>query len=899
MDTDSMFWVTNNTELLVIFNAINASLSGLLRIANNTNNRHIVPYGILYIERSEVEFHSNVEVVGNGEVGGITASYSNLFFYNKVTFSDNHSSNGGAVTLLSSVMHISFNATIYFTRNYARWLGGAIYITFPDEKLLCDGGPVSCSIQMLEDPSHTQCLWFSITFNQNKAGIAGNAIYGGYTSACMPTQSKNICYNKCPFPQASHLFKYIGVNDSSDLSSFTSEPTRVCFCDNGIPDCYKVLDTTTVYPGEYFNLSVVIVGYGIGTVPGSVTARANSVSGNLSEQSFFGSELELSQEIRGTDCHELQYSVLSEKGNEQMALAVEIYSFFMSLEKAQLVSFNHQYGDSTDLVTIFYDFRYAEFFYIPLFVNVSLLPCPIGFQLVRGKCVCHQILVENNIDTCFFSNGTGIILRPAPYWIGFPSKKYSSIIVQPHCPFDYCKSEDIDITAESPNTQCQYQRSGVLCGSCSEGLSMILGSSECKKCSNIYIGFIGIFILAGIVLIAIITLLNMTVSVGTVNGLILFANILQANQTTFFPVATYAPVAFLSAFIAWLNLDVGIPMCFFDGLTTYFKTWLQFVFPFYILTLVGVMIVASNYSTQVTRLLGTNAVSVLATLVLLSYTKILRIIITAFSFTTLTGSQDYHSVVWLADGNIKYFELKHTILFLFALLLLLLLGIPYTIILTAAPWIQKSKFKWVSSLYNMFKPLFDTYMGPYKDNYRYWTGMLLLVRVILIVVVSSIANTVADPQLNLLLLTLSSTALLAFTALCKPYKQGLQNGLEIFHHTILFIFASSNLYVSRSATGIRAHSYIYIVLVGACFLVFLGICAGHIWYRVESIRARRRPNAPERKEGEWYPRWQRATISPQDEVNVTISTAATTNTTSGGEESSQYRDSCLELAEIS
>ena len=100
-------------------------------------------------------------------------------------------------------------------------------------------------------------------------------------------------------------------------------------------------------------------------------------------------------------------------------------------------------------------------------------------------------------------------------------------------------------------------------------------------------------------------------------------------------------VAFLSTFIAWLNLDLGIPMCFFNGLTTYVKTWLQFVFPLYILALVGVIIIGSNYSTRVTRLIGTNAVSVLATLVLLSYTKILRIVISAFSFTTLTAT-----IVW-------------------------------------------------------------------------------------------------------------------------------------------------------------------------------------------------------------------------------------------------------------
>ena len=134
-------------------------------------------------------------------------------------------------------------------------------------------------------------------------------------------------------------------------------------------------------------------------------------------------------------------------------------------------------------------------FHVPIFVDVNLLPCPIGFQLVRGKCWCHQVLLDNHINTCSFSNGTGFILRPAPYWIGLPNDTHSSdsILIHPHCPYDYCQSWDMNITAESPNTQCQYQRSGVLCGSSREGLSMILGSTECKTCLNLYIVSIIIF----------------------------------------------------------------------------------------------------------------------------------------------------------------------------------------------------------------------------------------------------------------------------------------------------------------------------------------------------------------------------------------------------------------------
>ena len=117
-------------------------------------------------------------------------------------------------------------------------------------------------------------------------------------------------------------------------------------------------------------------------------------------------------------------------------------------------------------------------------------------------------------------------------------------------------------------------------------------------------------------------------------------------------------------------------------------------------------------------------------------------------------------------------------------------------------------------------------MGPYKDTHRYWTGMLLLARVVMIVLFSSIANTntVAGPQLNLLLLIISSSILIVATAILQPYKTRLLNGLELFYLVPLLIFSSSNLCISSIDAGI----YIYIVLVGMSFLVFLGICVGHI-----------------------------------------------------------------------
>ena len=105
-----------------------------------------------------------------------------------------------------------------------------------------------------------------------------------------------------------------------------------------------------------------------------------------------------------------------------------------------------------------------------------------------------------------------------------------------------------------------------------------LGKPRCLKCSNIWILLLVPLALAGILLVGVLVVTNLTVSVGTTDGLILYANIVQPNKAIFFPGKSSS--SFLSVFIAWLNLDLGIETCFYSGLDAYAKTWLQFVFPF-------------------------------------------------------------------------------------------------------------------------------------------------------------------------------------------------------------------------------------------------------------------------------------------------------------------------------
>jgi hypothetical protein len=106
------------------------------------------------------------------------------------------------------------------------------------------------------------------------------------------------------------------------------------------------------------------------------------------------------------------------------------------------------------------------------------------------------------------------------------------------CPLDYCKDIPEDVSLSDPSVQCDFNRAGIVCGQCRKNFSLTLGSLHCIPCSNKNTALILLFMMAGVALIVIIFLFWLTVSVGTLNGLFFYANIIQANHQAYFPRAT-------------------------------------------------------------------------------------------------------------------------------------------------------------------------------------------------------------------------------------------------------------------------------------------------------------------------------------------------------------------------
>ena len=390
------------------------------------------------------------------------------------------------------------------------------------------------------------------------------------------------------------------------------------------------------------------------------------------------------------------------------------------------------------------------------------------------------------------------------------------------CLCDECQQINLKDDSDS---QCAFNRAGRLCGKCKDNYSLAIGSSHCISCpNNNNLALLIFFAAAGLLLVFFISAFNLTVTQGMINGLVFYANIVWIYQSLFFPEEQKLNpfLVFLKMFIAWINLDFGIETCLVNGLTAFWKTWLQFVFPLYIWAIAGVIIVAARYSTKLTNLLGNRAIPVLNTLLLLSYMKLLRIVATALEFSTITKYPEGSTlVVWSKDGNLSYFGFPHVLLFLAGLGTLLFLWLPYTVLLFSIQWLRRLPsfvlLKWIMR----FHPVYDAYFAPLKLKHQYWFGVLLLARGILLLI---FASTFTVPQsINLLLLLIFGILLLFYMVLKRPYKNKSVLLLQSSFLINLTILSGLAIFARTQHNEADLQTIAVGLSIGVAFLQFCGV----------------------------------------------------------------------------
>ena len=695
---------------------------------------------------------------------------STLTIVGHVRFHNNKGFQGGALMLVGTVLEISREANLLFQENHAANTGGAIFVVHPQMMINSHGFYSSCFYQLLDYDSTDSN--YSIKFINNSAAKGGDHIYGAsLKSGCsyINDTHSSVAFNN---------FFWLDPGYDSSLSAVAADATRVCICNfNGEPWCDVTTVGLQVYPGEQFSAHFVVVGGDYGTTTGPVYASffENSTS-TLSSSSKY-------QVItKNSECSLLNFSAYSNESNEILFLTAQ-ETFILSVEEYYTdvciqVSIQTETGFRYD-IDIPCDDTESETAIkprnVPLFFNLDLLPCPPGFVLSGDTpgCQCHPVLTANGVE-CVLNHLNGYHSWNSMHmWIQVEnSSKREALLFSTHCPFRYCKPEGKHINLSNADNQCTLNRAGILCSGCKANYSLAIGSSRCIRCpNNKNLALLIFFAVAGVLLVLVVAVLNLTVTQGKINGLILYANLIWAYQNILFPSDFGKELLVHKTFIAWLNLDFGIETCFFHGMNAYTKAWLQFAFPFYI---AGLFFIGLKNSSNLSTLLGSRSVPTLATLLFLSYSKLLRSIIAGlqlvvyytYNNSNLNGSIN---IVWAIDGSYSYARYPHIFLLVAALSGLVLLWMPYTLLLFSMQWLRTIDHLGPFKLIAQYKPLYDAYFAPLKDKHHYWFGLLLLAQGLLLLV-SSLTLYIL-PEISVLLLLAVLIFLLCYVNCVRPYKQ--------------------------------------------------------------------------------------------------------------------------------
>ena len=577
-----------------------------------------------------------------------------------------------------------------------------------------------CAFQFLSDQNKIDQLNFNYRLifhhNQNYSSI----VYGALLNNCH--WMKNTAFKDL---NSNFVYKRIPDLDSFSLTTaFRRRKSTIYFCNDANHVEYFKDEFDSIFPGQNIPVRLIILPPFLNTVLYSIN--------------FTTDNLKYKIPYKPCEIQAYQFSWLQLVPQNCTSLSYKAYS--NTLEKCY-VSFRTAYPD--DSLYIYY---------------IDFKECPLGFHINDGLCECDEGLraAFSNLK-CYIQSNT--ITRPGGSWIGSSHNDGQMVILYAKvCTVLLCNEYATDVQLDIPDTQCINNRAGIACGHCPSGLDAIFGSLKCVKCSNNWLFLLPIFILAGIFLVLALFALNLTVVNGTINGFILYVNSIVAYVIN---VRLQHPA--ISIPVSLFSLDLGIETCFYHGMTEYDKTWLQLAFPSYLLFIVAMLAFASRYSSLVERLTRRRVIPVIATIFLLSYSKILLVTVRVlFSYTNVYSLPDNKKIViWKWDSSIPLFGLKFLILFVVCLVVLLFVLLPLTLLLTFTKQFYHCKL-----VVKYLKPYLDAFQAPFIDSCRYYPGMELFIRSLSFVV----ASVVLDSNKTQALATLFCVVLLVYLCSFKPFK---------------------------------------------------------------------------------------------------------------------------------
>ena len=740
-------------------------------------------------------------------------TYIHLHGY--ITFNDNQAFKGAALLLYNSLLYFKDGLNLVMNNNSVHSTGGAIYSMSWNNYVF---DLPNCALQLQSDN-------ITCNFINNTAVVGGSSVFAYPLYSCYELKTEKLVTSSSYYTQRFNFStKYNStINEISTKASEVVDYHKYSSCKR----------TSGVhFPGQTISLHACALDHTNGTCVYAVV------------------EVSLSFKDGGGNFKE-SYSTISNSEKVQ----------FLKESTCSIVNVTITYLDDTD-ATMNESLKAvlsSQDHFLPLDLNF-ISNCPPGFDIHQGVCICGKTVMEfykamHFYEETYCNINTLSFYKPdfvAAPWVGniYDEKIDEKLFgITDLCPFDCCRTNFsmnklVYNTAQSSfqlsdgQTHvniCRDHREGTLCGKCSKGYSVVFGSSDCMVCSNWWLLTIAVYAVIGPLLIYILYTLNLTITTGTVNGILFYA---QAANVGILPFLNYFPNTWLlsklfNIFLSTLNFNLGFRVCFYNEMNEIQKTGLTLIFPFYLLMIVVLIIVVSRYSTWLSNKTSSSSIQVLVTVSHISVSKLSVTIIDVFTPVTVYVGNSTKKV-WFRDGNVGFYDGSNVQLFILMGLTVVSVAIvlvPYFVLLIGGRFLIRR-----TAFHNRSRAVYEALHGPYKENRRFWFLMRQVLLMIMFVTYSALRGiaihlVILATLLLLVLFTIAQEHL-------KPFKSKLIGILDLSIMLNLVLIYSVAWF---QAGGLRAPHlqvlYIFVsILMIIVFFTFLLVLCYHVLLLCQSFK---------------------------------------------------------------
>lgn len=567
----------------------------------------------------------------------------------------------------------------------------------------------------------------------------------------------------------------------------------------------------------------------ISTSPATILAHGAN-NGRQELEVFPGQRIELYVEVRDLFGYIVPGTLTSYARDQNVTLGSSRLVFTDDTQRTCMMTVNAPEEEEFQVFIIELNSR------VDANLSISTKNCSSGFFYDSGKmsCECEEILEMRGIE-CGSDKRT--ITSPDDIWVGgvslAPGVQELGFGVCTRA-LEYCKDGRKEFIPPEIDDQCQkgLHRTGILCGGCVQNYSVSLSikHSQCRRCSNIYLLLVIPAVAFVIAMFLIIAFLEVTVEKGWVYSIILFYNLLFIS-----PLGIYLSTALeyvLLSFAFVFSFEIGLDVCFYDGMTALSRGFIRLIPPLIPYVLTGIFMLVSS---KITLSKHFSVPKTFMTLSVMSYPNILLTCIQSFSYSMVEtiGGRTY--VGWHIDPNVPYFSGLHIILFMIACALVIVYLIPIPFLFLFPPLAYR---------FRKLGPFLDIAWAPFKPKWRFWLGVRFLLLLVLHIT-SSVHNTSeANFAFTLILLVFIEAQLIV-----QPFKKRWVNAVDSVLLGTVAAARIGDIFFQRAGNNIVQVAYFSSVLVfGYCLII--GVLVYHFAVNFHLTRKFREWLAARRKKKE-------------------------------------------------